>query len=144
MQSRDADEGVLAFREKRAPVWTGQLTRASGRAVMAFVIAETCIDVKDGVCTEVCPVDCIYEGGRMYYIQPDECVDCALCVSVCPVEAIWPDDELPAGSEGFAAVNAEFFGECRDRLGPARRPGSRHFRTDKDHPVVAAWDAGGG
>ena len=52
---------------------------------MTYVIAETCIDVKDGVCTEACPVDCIYEGGRMYYIQPDECVNCALCVSVCPV-----------------------------------------------------------
>ena len=26
---------------------------------MTCVIAETCIDVKDGVCTEVCPVDCI-------------------------------------------------------------------------------------
>ena len=110
---------------------------------MAFVIAETCIDVKDGVCTQVCPVDCIYEGGRMYYIQPDECVDCALCVSVCPVEAIWADDELPAGSEGFAAVNAEFFGETVTGWG---QPGGLEeaFRTDKDHPTVAAWDAGGG
>ena len=26
---------------------------------MTCVIAETCIDVKDGVCTAVCPVDCI-------------------------------------------------------------------------------------
>ncbi len=110
---------------------------------MAFVIAETCIDVKDGVCTQVCPVDCIYEGGRMYYIQPDECVDCALCVSVCPVEAIWPDDELPAGSEGFAAVNAEFFGDAVTGWG---RPGGLEpeFRTAKDHPAVAAWGSGGG
>ena len=110
---------------------------------MAFVIAETCIDVKDSVCTQVCPVDCIYEGGRMYYIQPDECVDCALCVSVCPVEAIWADDDLPAKSAGFAAVNAEFFGDAVTGWG---RPGGLEpeFRTDKDHPVVATWDAGGG
>ena len=62
---------------------------------MAFVIAETCIDVKDGDCTNVCPVECIYEGGRMYYIQPDECVNCGICVSVCPVEAIFDERALP-------------------------------------------------
>ena len=39
---------------------------------MTFVITAPCIDVKDGECTAVCPVDCIYQGGRMYYIQPDE------------------------------------------------------------------------
>ena len=109
---------------------------------MAFVIAEACIDVKDGVCTQVCPVDCIYEGGRMYYIQPDECVDCALCVSVCPVEAIWADDELPAQSTEFAAVNAEFFGNEVTGWG---RPGGLEevFRTEKDHPAVAAWKPAG-
>ena len=36
---------------------------------MTFVIAAPCIDVKDGACTDVCPVDCIYEGGRMFYIR---------------------------------------------------------------------------
>ena len=108
---------------------------------MVYVIAETCIDVKDGACTQVCPVDCIYEGGRMYYIQPDECVDCALCASVCPVEAIWSEDELPAGSAWFTAVNAEFFGDGVTGWGS---PGGleAEFRTDKDHPAVAAWDAG--
>ena len=104
---------------------------------MAYVIAETCIDVKDGVCTEVCPVDCIYEGGRMYYIQPDECINCALCVSVCPVEAIWPDDELPANSASFIAVNAEFFA---DVTGWGRPGGfAPEFRTTRDHPLVAQW-----
>ena len=105
---------------------------------MAFVIAETCIDVKDGTCTDVCPVDCIYEGGRMFYIHPDECVNCALCVSVCPVEAIWDEDELPAESEAFAAVNAEFF---LDGVTGWGAPGglTPAFRTDRDHPAVAAW-----
>ena len=59
---------------------------------MTYVIAEPCIDVKDGACVNVCPVDCIYEGGRMFYIQPDECVNCGICVSVCPVEAIFTDE----------------------------------------------------
>ena len=42
------------------------------------------MDVKDKSCIEECPVDCIYEGGRMLYIQPDECVDCGACEPVCP------------------------------------------------------------
>jgi hypothetical protein len=32
---------------------------------MAYVI-------KDGACQEACPVECIYEGGRMMYTQPDD------------------------------------------------------------------------
>ena len=64
---------------------------------MAYVIASACIDVKDGACQDVCPVECIYEGGRMMYIQPDECIDCGLCLSVCPVEAIYAEDDLPRG-----------------------------------------------
>lgn len=43
---------------------------------MAYVITEPCIDTKDGACTVACPVDCIYEGGRMFYIQPEECINC--------------------------------------------------------------------
>lgn len=57
---------------------------------MAFVIGEPCVDVKDMTCIEECPVDCIYEGERMLYIHPTECIDCAACEPVCPVEAIRP------------------------------------------------------
>ena len=42
---------------------------------MTYVIAEPCVDVLDKGCVEECPVDCIYEGTRMLYIHPDECVD---------------------------------------------------------------------
>jgi ferredoxin len=35
--------------------------------------------VTGGACVEECPVDCIYEGERMLYIHPDECVDCGAC-----------------------------------------------------------------
>ncbi len=41
---------------------------------MTYVIAEPCVDLKDKACVEECPVDCIYEGARMLYIHPDECV----------------------------------------------------------------------
>jgi ferredoxin len=103
---------------------------------MAYVIAETCVDVKDGACVEVCPVDCIYEGGRMYYIHPEECINCGICVSVCPVDAIFPDDRIPAGYADYIAVNREFFG---DRVTGWGAPGglSDTYHSEKDHPLVA-------
>ncbi|GAB3373949.1 ferredoxin [Amycolatopsis echigonensis] len=61
---------------------------------MAFVIGEPCVDVKDMTCIEECPVDCIYEGERMLYIHPSECIDCAACEPVCPVEAIKPAQQV--------------------------------------------------
>ena len=77
---------------------------------MTYVITSTCIDVKDGICQKVCPVECIYEGGRMMYIQPEECINCGICVSVCPVQAIYEDVDVPGEEELFIAANAEFFG----------------------------------
>src|SRR5205823_3715059 len=49
---------------------------------MTYTICEPCIDVKDRACVDECPVDCIYEGARMLYIHPDECVDCGACEPV--------------------------------------------------------------
>jgi NAD-dependent dihydropyrimidine dehydrogenase PreA subunit len=43
---------------------------------LTYVIGEPCVDVMDRACVDECPVDCIYEGARSLYIQPDECVDC--------------------------------------------------------------------
>jgi NAD-dependent dihydropyrimidine dehydrogenase PreA subunit len=37
---------------------------------MTYVIGRACVDLKDKSCIEECPVDCIYEGGRMLYIHP--------------------------------------------------------------------------
>lgn len=56
---------------------------------MAYVITEPCVDELDKSCIDECPVDCIYEGARMMYIHPNECVDCAACSMVCPVDAIF-------------------------------------------------------
>ena len=88
---------------------------------MTYVVTSTCIDVKDGICQKVCPVECIYEGGRMMYIQPDECINCGICVSVCPVQAIYEDVDVPAAEQPFVAANVEFFGDERHRLGRAGR-----------------------
>ena len=54
---------------------------------MTYVITQACVDLLDKTCVGECPVDCIYEGERMLYIQPDECIDCGACEPVCPVAA---------------------------------------------------------
>ena len=78
---------------------------------MTHIIGEPCLGTKDGICVEFCPVDCIHtsEEAPMFYIDPDECIDCGACVPVCPVEAIFPDDEVPEGQEAFEELNAAFF-----------------------------------
>src|SRR5438552_13990815 len=43
---------------------------------MTYIIAETCIDIKDLSCVDVCPVDCIHEFERILIIDPEECIDC--------------------------------------------------------------------
>jgi ferredoxin len=103
---------------------------------MTYVIASACIDVKDGTCQDVCPVDCIYEGGRMMYIQPEECISCGVCLSVCPVQAIYDEDDLPAAEAPFKAVNAEFFGAAVTGWGAPGGTGPDHVTT-VDHPAVS-------
>ena len=104
---------------------------------MAYVIATPCIDVKDGACQDVCPVECIYEGGRMMYIQPDECIDCGLCLSVCPVEAIYAEEDLPEQERAFGRAIAEFFGPAITGWGSPGGADAPH-RSGLDHPLVAA------
>jgi ferredoxin len=78
---------------------------------MTYVIAEPCVGVKDGSCADVCPVECIYTspGTDMYFIDPDECIDCGVCVPECPVTAIYPEDDLPAQWGRFTDLNDGFF-----------------------------------
>ena len=104
---------------------------------MTYVIASTCVDVKDGACQEVCPVECIYEGGRMMYIQPDECIDCGLCLSVCPVDAIYADEDLPENERIYRSANAEFFSPAITGWGSPGGADARHVSL-LDHPLVAA------
>ena len=82
---------------------------------MPYVITETCVDVKDKACVDVCPVDCIHPGDGeeepMLYIDPDECIDCGACISECPVEAIFADTDVPDNQEGWIERNET---ECVD------------------------------
>ena len=84
---------------------------------MAYLITETCIDVKDKACVDVCPVDCIHptdgEGEPMLYIDPDECIDCGACEPECPVEAIFAEEDMPEDQGRFLEINTKYF-ELRD------------------------------
>ncbi len=76
-----------------------------------YVIAEPCIGVKNGICLEVCPVDCIHstEEEDQYYIDPAVCIACEQCALVCPVEAIFLDIEVPEPWQSYAEKNANFY-----------------------------------
>ena len=103
---------------------------------MALVILSACIDVKDGICTTSCPVDCIYEGERMFYIHPTECIECGMCESICPVDAIRYDDEVPPEDAAFIHLNVEVF---RAPDGSLSEPGgwSRGQPPLADPPALA-------
>jgi ferredoxin len=78
---------------------------------MAFVITKLCIGVKDGACTEVCPVDAIHgrEEDEMLFIDPDRCIDCDVCAISCPVNAIFRDKEVPEKYKEYIAINRDYF-----------------------------------
>jgi NAD-dependent dihydropyrimidine dehydrogenase PreA subunit len=100
---------------------------------VTYIITQSCIDLLDKTCIDECPVDCIYEGERMMYIHPDECVDCGACEPVCPVEAIYYEDDVPGHLKDWYRVNVEFF-ENIGSPGGASRVGKIH----QDHPITAS------
>ena len=106
---------------------------------MTYVIAEPCMDVKDTACVQECPVDCIYEGDRMLYIHPSECIDCGACEPACPVEAIFYADDVPAEWSQFTAINAEYFDTTVTGIGSPG--GASNVGVSKvDHPKVSVYD----
>lgn len=84
---------------------------------MAYVIAEPCINVKDGACVDVCPVDCIhptksepgYDQHNQLYIDPEECIDCGACEPACPVTAIFEESALPEQWRQYIKINADYY-----------------------------------
>jgi NAD-dependent dihydropyrimidine dehydrogenase PreA subunit len=89
---------------------------------MTYVITLPCVDLKDKTCIEECPVDCIYEGERMLYIHPGECVDCGACEPVCPVDAIFYEDDLNEADTPFADAAEEMFAGLGSPGGAASAP----------------------
>ena len=76
---------------------------------MAYVITTICVGVKDKGCVPVCPIDCIYEGEKQLFIDPNLCIDCGACEPACPVGAIFLDKEVPPAHQASIGENAEFF-----------------------------------
>ena len=94
---------------------------------MTYVIGSACIDVMDKACVQECPADCIYEGARSLYINPDECVDCGACRLVCHVEAIEWETDLPDDERWHIDDNAAFFQTVLPgRVEPLGIPGARN------------------
>ncbi len=84
---------------------------------MTYVITSPCVNVKDGSCVDVCPVDCIhpaegegdYEEVNQLFINPDECIDCGACEPACPVSAIFEESAVPANERQYIQINADYF-----------------------------------
>jgi len=108
---------MRAFRGRDAGAqrWTNRKCPA-----MTYVIALPCVDLLDKTCIDECPVDCIYEGDRMLYIHPDECVDCGACEPVCPVQAISFEADVPPQ---WRASTRSTSSSSRTSAQPAARPG---------------------
>jgi len=99
----------------------------TSRVFSTYVIVEPCVDVKDGTCVEVCPVDCIETTSEdnQFFIDPDLCIACEQCVLVCPVDAILLEHEVPEQWTSYIEKNAAF------------------FRSDeKEKPTVTTEEAG--
>ncbi|HEY4767306.1 MAG TPA: ferredoxin family protein, partial [Candidatus Limnocylindria bacterium] len=45
----------------------------------------------------------------IYYIDPDECIDCGACEPECPVTAIFAEDAVPEQWTNYTQINADFF-----------------------------------
>ncbi|MEE8521040.1 MAG: ferredoxin family protein [Gemmatimonadota bacterium] len=90
---------------------------------MTWVVTSLCRDCVDQSCVQVCPVDCIYEytGSdretfpNQLYIDPEECIDCAVCEPECPWEAIFQDEAVPEVFEADIALNAKIV-ELKDEF----------------------------
>jgi ferredoxin len=97
-------------RPKNQPQLCGADDRPAARrrlAEMTHVVCEPCFGCKYTDCVTVCPVECFYEGEKILYIHPEECIDCEACVPECPVEAIFHEDNVPEEWKAFTELNAE-------------------------------------
>jgi ferredoxin len=85
------------------------------KRIMAYVITDSCL--KDVLCADACPTDCIhpkkdepkFETATQMYVDPEGCIDCGACVAVCPSNSMFPAEEVPDDKKGFVEKNAQFY-----------------------------------
>jgi ferredoxin len=83
--------------------------------IMAYVITDTCI--KDSLCVDVCPTDCIhpkqdepgFEAATQMYVDPEGCIDCGACVPACTSDSIHLLEDVPEEKKEFIEKNAAYF-----------------------------------
>ncbi|MFO1494280.1 MAG: YfhL family 4Fe-4S dicluster ferredoxin [Lysobacterales bacterium] len=74
---------------------------------MSLRITQQCINCD--VCEPACPNQAIYQGPKIYEIDPSRCTECVghfdepQCIVVCPVECIEIDPALPESREELLA-----------------------------------------
>ena len=100
---------------------------------MAYVIASTCIDVKDGACQEACPVECIYEGGQISNLTSASIAGSA-CRSVRSMRFTLA--RICRKARAFELANAEFFGPAITGWGSPGGADSAHVSAI-DYRLVA-------
>jgi len=82
---------------------------------MPYAITDTCI--KDLLCVDVCPTDCIhpkkdepdFEAAAQLYVDPEGCIDCGACVPVCTSDSIAAVDDLPEEKKQFIEKNGAYY-----------------------------------
>jgi len=83
--------------------------------IMAYVITDNCI--KDSLCVEVCPTDCIhpkqdepgFEAATQMYVDPEGCIDCGACIPACTSDSIHALDDVPEDKKDFIEKNATHY-----------------------------------
>lgn len=77
-----------------------------------MLISEPHVNVKDGACVNVCPVECIHptagesddSAHNQLYINPAECIDCGACEPARPVAAIFEESASPPRWQKYLKV----------------------------------------
>lgn len=108
---------------------------------MPYVIGAGCIDELAGDCVDACPVDCIYDGDRKRYINPEECIECGACKPACPVNAITTGPE--ADSVWIEDTQRFFYKPLPGRDEPIGSPGGAegYGPVDVDTEMVESFEA---